>query len=139
MQLAPDGLATPRWSVTGQRANVFGDVPTVVGLGTRPIAALPGRRVTVWVGPPKLPRAVSWVARLASVWREGDCSVIEFHWLVARKGERVRHYAELLRNRLVGAEEMLGSFRRAGFRAKVLRHEPYRDRGLYVGIRPPEA
>jgi len=79
------------------------------------------------------------VARVASAWRERDHSAVEFQWLVAERGKRIRHYAEIERNPLVEAEDMLGSFRRAGFRARVLLGRPYRDRGLYVGVRPASA
>ncbi len=79
------------------------------------------------------------VARVASAWREGDRSAVEFQWLVAERGKRIRHFAGIERNPLVEAEDMLGSFRRAGFRARVLLTGPYRDRGLYVGVRPASA
>lgn len=76
------------------------------------------------------------VARVASAWREGDHSVVEFQWLVAERGKRIRHFAEIERNPLVKAEDMLGSFQRAGFRARVLRSGMHRSRGLYVAVRP---
>ena len=62
--------------------------------------------------------------------------MVEYHFLIGEPGRRVRHYVERVRNPLVETEEMLGSFRRAGFRSKVLLRGPYRDRGLYVGVRP---
>jgi SAM-dependent methyltransferase len=77
------------------------------------------------------------LARVASAWREGEDSVVEFQYLIGERGQRIRHFAEVHRQPLVPAEEMLGSFRRAGFRAKVLLGGRYRDRGLYVGVRPP--
>lgn len=76
------------------------------------------------------------VARVASAWREGTHSVVEFQYLIGERGKRIRHFADVHRQRLVDAREMLSSFRRAGFRAKVLLGGRYRDRGLYVGIRP---
>lgn len=76
------------------------------------------------------------VAQVVSAWREADHSVVDFQWLVARRGKPIQHYSEIWRSPLVRAQEMLASFRRAGFRAKVLRAGRYRDRGLYVGIRP---
>lgn len=76
------------------------------------------------------------VARLTSAWRERDHSVVEYHFLIGERGRPVRHYVERVRNPLVETEEMLGSFRRAGFRSKVLLRGSYRNRGLYVGVRP---
>jgi len=77
------------------------------------------------------------LARVASAWREGNESVVEFQYLIGERGKRIRHYAEQHRQELVPASEMLASFRRAGFRAKILVSGRYRDRGLYVGVRPP--
>ena len=79
------------------------------------------------------------VVQAISAWRERDHSVVDFQWLVAERGKRIQHYSELVRNPLVEASDMLGSFRRAGFRARVLRRGRYRDRGLYVGVRPARA
>jgi SAM-dependent methyltransferase len=76
------------------------------------------------------------IARVVHAFRRGDVSVLDLHHLIAEPGRPVRHYAEEHRQALVKPSEMLGSFRRAGFRARVLLSGPYRDRGLYVGIRP---
>lgn len=76
------------------------------------------------------------LARVTSSWREGDHSVVDFQFLIGEPGAPVRHFAERVRNPLIDTEEMLGSFRRAGFRAKVLLGGQYRTRGLYVGVRP---
>ena len=76
------------------------------------------------------------IARVSSSWREGDHSIVEFQYLFAERGMRFHHFAERERKPLVGAREMLGSFHRAGFRGRVLLRGPYRNRGLYVGIRP---
>lgn len=77
------------------------------------------------------------VARVASSWREGNHSAVEFQYLIGERGKRIRHFAEVHRQPLVAAKDMLSSFRRAGFRARVLLGGRYRNRGLYVGIRPP--
>lgn len=76
------------------------------------------------------------VARVASAWREGNRSAVEFQWLVARRGSRIQHFSEIERIPLVSADDMLGSFRRAGFRARALLSGRFQDRGLYVGVRP---
>ena len=76
------------------------------------------------------------VARMSSSWRDGNHSVVEFRYLVGERGKRIRHFAEIQRNPLVEPREMAESFRRAGFRVKVLLHGRYRNRGLYVAVRP---
>jgi len=78
------------------------------------------------------------VACVSSSRREGNDSVIEFQYLIAERGKRIRHLTELDRFPLVEPEEMLRSFRRIGFRAKAVRSGTYRDRALYIGVRPPE-
>ncbi|MGA9855366.1 MAG: class I SAM-dependent methyltransferase [Gammaproteobacteria bacterium] len=75
------------------------------------------------------------VARMTSSRREGNDSVVEYQFLVGERGKPIRHFTEVDRNPLVRAEDMLGSFRRAGFRARVLLSGQYRNRGLYVGVR----
>lgn len=76
------------------------------------------------------------VARVASSRREGDMSIVDFQWLIARRGEKIEHFTETMRNPLVDSEEMLGSFRRAGFRARAVQNGTHRVRALYVGVRP---
>ena len=69
------------------------------------------------------------VARMTSSRRERNDSVVEYQFLVGRRGKPIRHFAEVDRNPLVKAEDLLGSFRRAGFRARVLLGGRYRRRG----------
>ena len=76
------------------------------------------------------------VARLSSSSRSGGISTIQMHYLVGVPGAPVRHLVEHHRNALIPPEEMLGSFRRAGFRARVDLRGRYRERGLYIGERP---
>jgi ubiquinone/menaquinone biosynthesis C-methylase UbiE len=77
------------------------------------------------------------IARATHAFREGDDTVLDMHYLIAEPRRPVRHLAEEHHQVLVEPKEMLESFRTAGFRAKVLLSGPYRDRGMYVGIRPP--
>lgn len=76
------------------------------------------------------------LARVASSWRDGNRSVVEFQYPLGERGKRIRHYADIHCQPLVEAQDMLSSFRRAGFRARALLGGKYRDRGLYVGVRP---
>jgi SAM-dependent methyltransferase len=76
------------------------------------------------------------LARVASSWREGNVSVVEFQFLIGERGRPIRHLTDTHRQALVPVSEMLSSFRRAGFRANVLLGGKYRNRGLYVGVRP---
>ncbi len=78
------------------------------------------------------------LARLAVSRRRGNVSEIEFHHLIGERGRPIRHVSEVHRNPLLEPPERLRSFRRAGFRARVLLTGRYRDRGLYLGVRPPD-
>jgi SAM-dependent methyltransferase len=78
------------------------------------------------------------IARVTLSSRTGAITRLEMHYLIAEPGRPVRHLAERHVNALVDSEEMLGSFRRAGFRGRILLGKAYRDRGLYVGVRPVE-
>ncbi len=79
------------------------------------------------------------IARLSTSWRVGRRSVQDMHYLIGEPGRRIVHVAETHREALISSQELLGSFRRAGFRARVLVQGPYRDRGLYIGVRPRKA
>lgn len=77
------------------------------------------------------------IARVTHAFRRGDRSFLDIQYLIAEPKKPVRHVAEAQTNQLVEPSEMLDSFRRAGFRSRVILSGPYRDRGLYVGSRPP--
>jgi SAM-dependent methyltransferase len=77
------------------------------------------------------------IARVTSSSRRGDLSVLDMQYLVARSGGPVRHYRERHLNRLFSAQDTLGCLRRAGLRASVRKTGRWRDRGLFIGVRPP--
>jgi daunosaminyl-N,N-dimethyltransferase/N-dimethyltransferase len=62
---------------------------------------------------------------------EGDEAVLNFHWLVVRRGESIEHFTERHRLRFWTREEMTGAFEEAGF---DVRFEP-EGRGLFVARR----
>ncbi len=78
------------------------------------------------------------IARLSRSNRQGRRTTVTMHYLVGEPRGPIRHVVETHRQALLEPEELLGSFRRAGFRARVLLGGPYHDRGLYVGVRPGE-
>ncbi|HYK94202.1 MAG TPA: class I SAM-dependent methyltransferase [Thermoplasmata archaeon] len=75
------------------------------------------------------------IARVSVSRVVGGSSDIEMHTLVGQRGRRILHTVEHHRNALYEPPELLGSFRRAGFRARVVLTGPFRERGLYIGIR----
>src|SRR5690606_5704449 len=60
------------------------------------------------------------VARQCVTRREGDVSVLEFHYLVARPGFEVEHRVERNALHLYAADEVVGAFERAGFEVERL-------------------
>jgi SAM-dependent methyltransferase len=76
------------------------------------------------------------IARVSHAIRRGDSSVVELQYLIAEPGRAIRRASEVHRQALVEPKEMLASFRRAGFRSRAILSGPYRDRGLYIGLRP---
>jgi SAM-dependent methyltransferase len=82
--------------------------------------------------------AKTQIARVTRSYRRREISMMDMQYLVADGARPVRHFAELHRMALVPSSEILGSFARAGFRAKVLRSGRFALRGLYVGLRPPD-
>jgi SAM-dependent methyltransferase len=78
------------------------------------------------------------VARILSAWRQDGHSAVDTHYLIAERGRKTRHFQSFDRLPLVTAKEMIASFRRAGFYARVLLQGRYRNRGLYVGVKPAQ-
>ncbi len=74
------------------------------------------------------------VARASRSWREGDVSVIEMHYALARP-DRTWSFTEIHRMGLFSTEEQLFVFRRAGLEVE---HdaEGLTGRGLFVAVRP---
>jgi SAM-dependent methyltransferase len=75
------------------------------------------------------------IARVNTSAREGDHSVMDMHWLVARKGHPVEHFVESHRLWLCPRETMQAALEDAGFRVRFEPHGFMKDRGLFVGTR----
>ena len=76
------------------------------------------------------------IARLTESSRRGRRSLLTMHYLIGQPKRGIRYVVEQHRNVLLEPRELLGSFRRAGLRARVRRGGRFRDRGLYIGVRP---
>lgn len=74
-------------------------------------------------------------ARLCVGAREGDRSVLDMHWLVARPDDRVEHIVERHELRLVAREPMRQIFDRAGFTTRFEPEGLMPRRGLFIGTR----
>ncbi len=75
------------------------------------------------------------LTRMSAGRREGDLSVIEFHWLVGREGQGIEHFVETHALWLCARDAFGAALDRAGFDAEYLDAGLSAGRGLWVGRR----
>jgi len=73
------------------------------------------------------------LARASVVRAEGRKSVLEFHWMVARRGQGVERFTERHELWMFNRSEYLDAFRGAGFEMTFHSAGLSDNRGLYVG------
>lgn len=73
------------------------------------------------------------LARASVVHAEGRKSVLEFHWMVARRGQAVERFTERHELWMFNRSEYLDAFRDAGFEMAVHSAGLSDNRGLFVG------
>jgi daunosaminyl-N,N-dimethyltransferase/N-dimethyltransferase len=76
-----------------------------------------------------------YVTRMSSGRREGDLSVIDFHWLVGREGQGVEHFVETHALWLCPRDTFGAALATAGFDAEYLPDGLSPRRGLWVARR----
>ena len=76
------------------------------------------------------------LARSIVTSREGELAILDFHWLVARRGRPVEHFVERHELRLHRRDELERSFRAAGFETRWVEPGLIPQRGLLLGRRP---
>lgn len=74
------------------------------------------------------------IARVNISEREGDVSIVNFHFLVATAG-KVEHFTELHELGLFTEQEYLDAFKDAGLKV-TYDQEGITGRGLYIGVKP---
>ncbi len=75
------------------------------------------------------------IARVNTSAQDGEHSVMDMHWLVARKGHAVEHFVEHHRLWLCPRETMRQAFEEAGFTTRFEPDGLLKDRGLFIGHR----
>lgn len=75
------------------------------------------------------------VARVNTSAEDGEHSVMDMHWLVARKGHPVEHFVEHHRLWLCPRDTMRAAFEDAGFTTRFEPDGLLKDRGLFIGLR----
>lgn len=79
------------------------------------------------------------VVRVDFTGIKGNLSVLDMRTLVAEKGKGISYYKDLQLLGLFERDKFLELMRRAGLEAKYIRRSLARGRGLYIGVRRPEA
>jgi ubiquinone/menaquinone biosynthesis C-methylase UbiE len=79
------------------------------------------------------------VSRVAFSSRRGSRSLVEYHYLVARRDEGIEHYREVDRGLLVSRARLLSEARAAGLRARFVDAGFATRRGLIVGEKAARA
>jgi len=64
---------------------------------------------------------------------EGRMSILDMHWLVARRGEGVEHFVDRHELMMATTGELLAAFEAAGLQARHAFHDQEDDRGVIVG------
>jgi ubiquinone/menaquinone biosynthesis C-methylase UbiE len=75
------------------------------------------------------------IARLNVSELRGSLSVMDMHYLVAEKNKDVKHFVDRHELGLFEIQKTLAIMKETGLRAKFLKNELMRDRGLFVGIK----
>jgi hypothetical protein len=80
------------------------------------------------------------IARLNVSKVRGNLSVLEMHYLIAERYEAVKHYVERHEVGLFEFNKILGSMKKVGFQAKLLKGrlnnaKGMEDRGVFVGVK----
>lgn len=75
------------------------------------------------------------LCRVSVSRREGDRSIIDFHWLAARRGGEVEHFTDRHELWLCPPDRMIEIFRDAGFECRFEPDGLMKMRGLIVGRR----
>jgi daunosaminyl-N,N-dimethyltransferase/N-dimethyltransferase len=73
------------------------------------------------------------LARAIVTRRENELAILDFHWLVARRGEPVEHFVERHELRLHGREELTAAFGSAGFAVSWVETGLMPQRDLLIG------
>jgi daunosaminyl-N,N-dimethyltransferase/N-dimethyltransferase len=75
------------------------------------------------------------LCRAAVGQREGDLSILDFHWLAARSGEGVEHFTDRHVMQLYPTAALLGAFSSAGFECRFELDGLMKDRGIIIARR----
>lgn len=76
------------------------------------------------------------LVRLSRGLRSADRSLIQYEYLVAEPGRRIRHFSEVDTGLMVPHRRLVELLRGAGLRSRYLRRGFMRDRGLLMAVKP---
>ncbi|MGA8663952.1 MAG: methyltransferase domain-containing protein [Thermoplasmata archaeon] len=76
------------------------------------------------------------IARMAFSGRQGNRSIVDFHFLIGKHGDGVRFFVESDIGLLLSRKQLMGLMGSAGFKTHFLTKGFTTGRGLLVGVRP---
>ncbi len=75
------------------------------------------------------------IARLCVCQKRGILSVMDMHYLIAKKNQKMKHFVERHELAMFNVDRMLSIMNKHGLQAKFLKNGLMKDRGLYIGIK----
>ena len=75
------------------------------------------------------------IARLCVSQKRGILSVMDMHYLIAEKNQKMKHFVERHELAMFDIDRVLSIMKKQGLQANFLKHGLMKDRGLYIGIK----
>jgi ubiquinone/menaquinone biosynthesis C-methylase UbiE len=75
------------------------------------------------------------IARLCVSEKRGILSVMDMHYLIAKKDQKMKHFVERHELAMFDINKVLNIMKKQGLQANFLKHGLMKDRGLYIGIK----
>jgi ubiquinone/menaquinone biosynthesis C-methylase UbiE len=75
------------------------------------------------------------IARLCVSQKRGILSVMDMHYLIAEKNQKMKHFVETHELAMFDVDRMLSIMKEHGLQAHFLKNGLMKDRGLYIGIK----
>jgi hypothetical protein len=75
------------------------------------------------------------IARLCVSQKRGILSVMDMHYLIAEKNQKMKHFVERHELAMFDVDRVMNVMKEQGLQASFLKQGLMKDRGLYIGIK----
>lgn len=75
------------------------------------------------------------IARLCVSQKRGTLSIMDMHYLIAEKNQKMKHFIERHELAMFDVDRVLSIMKKQGLQASFLKHGLMKDRGLCIGIK----